>query len=690
MKKIAVVALDPLAGASYTKEVRDLFGEYAEVVGYSVRDGSAAGVLPRADLFAISTDAYGSAEEEARHVPIDSQIMSIEVTFYWETLKKLFEIPQGTKVLFVNVTSNMAREAITQLSSLGVNHLQFIPYYPGAVLEEPVDIAVTPGESRFVPPSVKTVIDCDHRPCSYGMMVEIALRLGLEYLPETESFMNYAKVVASNHYSFDLMYAKSRRQESQMHILAESLDEGLIGVNETGDIFVCNKKACQIARISEELTMGKKGEEVFPYIPFYQVLREKKAVPEKIIRLFGTDISLAVVPVVRKENCIGAFAMLQKFNEQESRQNALRRQMMQKGHYARYTLDDVIGISTAITETKNILRKMAATDSPVLLMGETGTGKELMAHALHQASRRADGPFIAINVAAMPENLLESELFGYEEGAFTGAKKGGRPGLFEFAHQGTLFLDEVEGMSLSMQVKLLRVLQEGEIMRVGGGSIIRVDVRIVAATNESLEEKIQDGSFRKDLYYRLNALTVEIPPLRKRGDDIFLLLDYFMRKMGGDFTLSEGVKAFLRRHPWPGNIRELQNAVEYFNYLAKPVIGLSDLPPTMTRFVDDGSDDGEGEVNDNAADDKEADMDYQAAVDKKQFVLNQLALAWKEGKKAGREKILEAAKKDHISMTQKQVRVLLDELAKEGLIQVGRGRGGSKITEKGLNKLKIN
>lgn len=690
MKKIAVVALDPLAGASYTKEVRDLFGEYAEVVGYSVRDGSAAGVLPRADLFAISTDAYGSAEEEARHVPIDSQIMSIEVTFYWETLKKLFEIPQGTKVLFVNVTSNMAREAITQLSSLGVNHLQFIPYYPGAVLEEPVDIAVTPGESRFVPPSVKTVIDCDHRPCSYGMMVEIALRLGLEYLPETESFMNYAKVVASNHYSFDLMYAKSRRQESQMHILAESLDEGLIGVNETGDIFVCNKKACQIARISEELTMGKKGEEVFPYIPFYQVLREKKAVPEKIIRLFGTDISLAVVPVVRKENCIGAFAMLQKFNEQESRQNALRRQMMQKGHYARYTLDDVIGISTAITETKNILRKMAATDSPVLLMGETGTGKELMAHALHQASRRADGPFIAINVAAMPENLLESELFGYEEGAFTGAKKGGRPGLFEFAHQGTLFLDEVEGMSLSMQVKLLRVLQEGEIMRVGGGSIIRVDVRIVAATNESLEEKIQDGSFRKDLYYRLNALTVEIPPLRKRGDDIFLLLDYFMRKMGGDFTLSEGVKAFLRRHPWPGNIRELQNAVEYFNYLAKPVIGLSDLPPTMTRFVDDGSDDGEGEVNDNAADDKEADMAYQAAVDKKQFVLNQLALAWKEGKTAGREKILEAAKKDHISMTQKQVRVLLDELAKEGLIQVGRGGGGSKITEKGLNKLKIN
>lgn len=154
-KRIAVVALDPLAGASYRREVEELFGEYAEVVGYSVRDGSAAGMLPRADLFAISTDAYGSAEEVSRHVPIDSQVMYIEVTFYWETLKKLWEIPRGTKVLFVNVTSNMAREAITQLSALGVNHLQFIPYYPGAVLEEQIDIAVTPGESRFVPDSVK-------------------------------------------------------------------------------------------------------------------------------------------------------------------------------------------------------------------------------------------------------------------------------------------------------------------------------------------------------------------------------------------------------------------------------------------------------------------------------------------------------------------------------------------------------
>ena len=221
--------------------------------------------------------------------------------------------------------------------------------------------------------------------------------------------------------------------------------------------------------------------------------------------------------MLRREDCIGAFAILQPFNDAENRQHELRNQLMHKGYRAKYTFEDVIGVSGEILRTKAILRRMAYTESPVLLIGETGTGKELFANAVHLASRREKGPFVAINCGAMPENLLESELFGYEEGAFTGAKKGGRPGLFEFAHHGTLFLDEVEGMSPALQVKLLRVLQEHEIMRVGGNKIISVDVRIVAATNESLEEKVRDGSFRRDLYYRLNTLPVLIPPLCRRG-----------------------------------------------------------------------------------------------------------------------------------------------------------------------------
>ena len=193
-----------------------------------------------------------------------------------------------------------------------------------------------------------------------------------------------------------------------------------------------------------------------------------------------------------------------------------------------------MGNSPAVERTKAILEKMAGTELPVLLIGETGTGKEVLAHAIHRASARSQGPFVAINVAAMPEIFWRASSSAMRKGHLPGRKKGGRPGLFEFAHKGTLFLDEVEGMSQAMQVKLLRVLQEREIMRVGGNQIIRVDVRIVAATNEFLEEMVEKGSFRRDLYYRLNALPVLIPPLRERGDDIFLLFERFFQESRGN------------------------------------------------------------------------------------------------------------------------------------------------------------
>ena len=197
---------------------------------------------------------------------------------------------------------------------------------------------------------------------------------------------------------------------------------------------------------------------------------------------------------------------------------------------------------------------------------------------------RAGGAFVDINCAAMPENLLESELFGYEEGAFTGARKGGKPGLFEFAHGGTLFLDEVEGMSTALQCKLLRVLQEREIMRVGGNRIISVDVCIVAATNEDLERRVEEGSFRRDLYYRLNTLPVLIPPLREREGDLLLLIDHFRRNIGASFTLSPELERLLLAHQWRGNIRELRNVVEYFSYLGHSVVGGGGAapPPSAT------------------------------------------------------------------------------------------------------------
>lgn len=677
MKKIGIVALDPRAADFYASQVQELFGDYAEVRAYSVQAGTIMN-MERSDLYIMSTDAFENREEVPQYIPIDAQISELHVGYTWDTIKKLQQIPAGTKALFVNMTEKMVREATTTLNQLGVNQIAFIPFYPGARINESVELAVTPDEERFVPSGMKQIMNIGHRSCTSGTMIESALKLGLEELLETKPFREYFERMATDNYSFDMMFARSRRLESQFDILMGVLDEGIIGINEMAEIFAINEKAAQITGLSGALVLHRQASDILPYLPLLQCLKTKEKTDPKVVRINGVNIGTVVVPVLRQEVCIGAFAILQRFNEVENQQQELRSQLMHKGYVAKYRFEDVVGASEEIERTRNILRRMAATESPVLLIGETGTGKELFAHAVHLASRREKGPFVAINCGAMPENLLESELFGYEEGAFTGAKKGGRPGLFEFAHKGTLFLDEVEGMSPALQVKLLRVLQEHEIMRVGGNRIISVDVRIVAATNESLDKKVDDGSFRKDLYYRLNTLPVLIPPLRKRGEDAFLLLERFAQETEGRFVLSEEVKVQFREYHWPGNIRELRNLAEYFSFTGSPVITPEDLPPTFAyrKRADVAPFFPQEE--------RKREAEIQAWDEETALILRLLYRNGKAGKATGRDGILEYARTEQVYVSQGKARSILNSLKEQGLVKGGRGRGGCHITSKGI------
>lgn len=736
-KRISVITLIPRSSSFYAGQVQELFGEYAQVQAYSTGDRSVE-LIEKSDLYLVSTDAFKDAGEARQYVPSDGQVVEIQLTYPKEVIKSLKKIPKGTRILFVNATRQMAREAVTQLEQLGVTQLVFEPCGPDTPVTEGIEVAVTPDETDFVPEGMREVINIGHRPCTPGTMIEAAIRLGLDELLEEKRFRNYMKSMAAGNYSFEQMFVRSRKMESRFDILLEILDEGLVGVNEKGEIDSCNQKACEITGLRQEDVMGRMWNQVFPYIPFGTCMEEKNAMPPRLIRLGAANINLSLAPVLRRGECIGVFASLQRFNELEKRQNELRSQLLHKGYRAKYHFDDVIGESQAIEKTKAILKRMAVTESPVLLIGETGTGKELFAHAVHLASGRSGGPFVAINVAAMPENLLESELFGYEDGAFTGARKGGRPGLFEFAHKGTLFLDEVEGMSPAMQVKLLRVLQEQEIMRVGGNQIINVDVRIVAATNEFLEDKVEDGSFRRDLYYRLNALPALIPPLRERGNDILLLLENFRLKNGGRFRLSDEVRDLFMRYAWPGNIRELQNVVEYLSFTGQEEIGAGDLPPAFSRsrqiprgncpeYVS-GSIAREGEpglrcgqsdvereesgawcgqsyagaetpgvqpertslwqgnpasvqsVKDTCLAVNSVDMEAYL------FVLERLYLASEEHRIIGREEILREARADYLPLSQKDIRDVLGRMAREGDARVSKGRGGSRITPTGRKK----
>jgi transcriptional regulator with PAS, ATPase and Fis domain len=279
-------------------------------------------------------------------------------------------------------------------------------------------------------------------------------------------------------------------------------------------------------------------------------------------------------PIQEGGNVIGSVGTLQEATKIQGMESKFRLQRS-RGLVARYTFDDIVCESAIMREIVERTKIYTQCDTTILLEGETGTGKEIFAQSIHNASARRHGPFVAINCAALPETLLESELMGYDEGAFTGAKKGGKIGLFEQAHKGTIFLDEINQLPPSLQSKLLRVIQEKTVRHIGGDSVIPVDVRIVTATNENLKGKIAAQTFRSDLYYRINVLNVVLPPLRERRADIPILLLHFVKKIAGAGLdaqrHADAMYALVRDHDWPGNIRELQNFVERYLVLCDRV-----------------------------------------------------------------------------------------------------------------------
>ncbi|WIF94245.1 sigma 54-interacting transcriptional regulator [Caminicella sporogenes] len=364
----------------------------------------------------------------------------------------------------------------------------------------------------------------------------------------------------------------------ELEVLFDSIDRGLMLVDVEGNILHYNSKAVEI--------FGKEYinniDKVAKYFDIEKVVSRKLNIRNREFyhSINGNNFRIvySVKPIEVNSKVVRLVITFNKINEIINVVNDVTGASMEM------SFDDIIGESISIKMIKDYAKKAARSSSTVLIQGESGTGKELFARAIHFYSDRRKYPFIPINCAAIPENLLESELFGYEEGAFTGAKKGGKTGKFELANKGTIFLDEIGDMPLHLQTKLLRVLQENMIERVGGKRFIPIDVRIIAATNKNLEKKVEEGEFRDDLYYRLNVIPLYIPPLRERIDDIPILaykfLNKFNYKLGKNILhISEEVLQFFKNYDWPGNVRELENIIEYaVNMTSSNCISINDLP----------------------------------------------------------------------------------------------------------------
>ena len=323
------------------------------------------------------------------------------------------------------------------------------------------------------------------------------------------------------------------RYISSADLLIKMIAGSVISVDNDGSITAINGECEKQFGIEARYVVGKDADELFPFVYFSEALRNHRRVEEYVCKYNNEDLIVSVEPKTNAGKYYGAVAVIKKFREEEKRHHKLRADVQDRGYVAKYTFDDIIGSSEVMRETKNIAMRMARSDSSVLITGENGTGKEMFAQAIHNASSRQPRQFVAVNCGAIPGDLLESELFGYEEGAFTGASKGGKTGIFEMASTGTLFLDEISEMDMALQKKLLRALQEKEVVRVGGNYVIPVNCRIIASSNRDLGLMVANGEFREDLYYRIRVLPLKLPPLREHKSDIPELIDHFAAQFGG-------------------------------------------------------------------------------------------------------------------------------------------------------------
>jgi transcriptional regulator with PAS, ATPase and Fis domain len=346
--------------------------------------------------------------------------------------------------------------------------------------------------------------------------------------------------------------------------------EGILAIDDAGVITYANGFFLNVLQISAQDLLGRKVWEALPGCRLYDTVLQGYSQWGENLKISGRDFLIMRFPVKQDGRIVGAVVKT-IFPDMATAKGIANRVIHPSKSVEQrrplFTCMDIIGETPPMLAAKKLARKAARTDSTLLITGESGTGKEVFAQAVHNRSMRREGPFVKVNCAAIPENLLESELFGFMDGSFTGAMRGGKPGKFELAEGGTIFLDEIGDMSLAMQAKLLTVLQEKEVERIGGTKLIPLNVRIIAATNKDLRKMVREGRFREDLYYRLKVLEITLPPLRDRTGDIPSIVEYLIsrinRKIGSDI---QGVTPLslkcMMDHPWPGNVRELENMIE--------------------------------------------------------------------------------------------------------------------------------
>ena len=650
-----------------------IFGNILKIVSLETADLSETNIEYTSKAVIVTESTRTSASS---YFP-ESKIIFANRIITGQNIEKIIMLPTNTSALVANEPREAAIETVGSMHSLGISHLNLVPYWPGADIDTaPYDTVIYTGFKSFCPPNKNIYIDIGHRHLTLATLVEIIKTYDLPPSYINEVHARYTRLFISNCYAMDSILRETRSLKETLENVCNLSANAIIAINSNDLISLVNPVAELYLDIKQTDVKGKDYRRGLGKYPSLIEIISQKAVIKDILIYLDEKPALVTTNAITIE---GYLEMLIYFTPAEVLQrseNKIRTKLHKRGFSTKYDFEDIMGKSNVIQKTVSIARQYAKSDATILITGESGTGKELFAQAIHNSSARADAPFVGINFAALPESIAESELFGYEEGAFTGAVKGGKLGLFEIAHNGTIFLDEIGDASLSMQIRLLRVIEEREIIRIGSSQVIPVNIRIICATNKDLLEMVKSGKFREDLYYRIRVLPLYIPPLRERKSDIPLIINSLSKQFGAtskqpDYLLTEFMK-----YDWPGNIRELKTIVQYFSVLkngGQELLSQITIDETLNYFFHQKT----------AYDNSSIPFlgnDFLA-------ILNEIYISNINNVPIGRYSLSKSKKLCDMNLTETKIKVRLKKLESLGLIITGKTKQGVTLTSKGRDMI---
>ncbi|HCU3086708.1 TPA: sigma 54-interacting transcriptional regulator, partial [Clostridioides difficile] len=587
------------------------------------------------------------------------KVIVVRRTFREDKIYNLLSLPQGTNVLIVNDSDETTLETISLFYKIGVTNIRPIPYMNDNNYKN-IKIAITPGVPEKVPSFISDIFDLGHRYIDISTFIEIINLLQIDSKEIQSNLVKYSEEIISLDTGIKDKYKELFLKIEELDTILNLSKDGILFTSKDGEINTYNSKVKDILDINEDI-YGKYIEDIF--VDSLKVLLSEKEILDKVVVFNKKYINVNKKNIYNRDEKMGTYYSLQEITYIKKLEQNLTKKLREKGQIAKYTFKDIKTNSPKMFECIDLAKKVSKSDLSILIRGESGTGKELIAQSIHNNSNRKNQPFIAVNCAAVPENLLESQLFGYDKGTFTGGLKDGKQGLFELANNGTIFLDEIGDMPLELQTKLLRVLQEKQIMPVGSHNVINIDVRIISATNKNLEQMIDNSQFREDLYYRLNTIPINIPPLRERKEDILIIMEDLINKK---LIITPEAKKLIQNYMWKGNIRELQNVTSYLNIMCEDIVLEKDLPPNLR-----------------SSDNKNTSLKLKYSKNDILNILEILILNKESDVGIGRGLILKALLDKNLQITEGKIKKIFEYLKKEELIICSSGRYGSKITQKG-------